>query len=72
VGTGEDSRFVWSRAVRSSCDVSDTDSLVAIIHHQNTVPKTMHGTNWSKIPAEEVEQLLGPDLHFYCQQMDMS
>jgi glycosyltransferase involved in cell wall biosynthesis len=72
VATGEDSRFVWSRAVRSSCDVSETDSQIAIIHRGNTVPKTMHGANWSKIPAAEVEQLLGPDLHFYSHQLDMS
>jgi glycosyltransferase involved in cell wall biosynthesis len=65
VGTGEDSRFVWSKAVRSVCDVSETDSLIAIIHPGNTVPKTVNGVNWSRIPVGEVEQLLGPDLDFY-------
>ena len=72
VGTGEDSRFVWSRAVRSVCDVSDTDSLVALIHQDNTVPKTVHSANWSRIPTEEVEELLGPDLHFYREQLTHS
>jgi O-antigen biosynthesis protein len=68
VGTGEDTRFVWSRAVRSACDVSETDCLIALIHPGNTVPKTVHAANWSRIPTEEVEQLLGPDLYFYRQQ----
>lgn len=70
VGTGEDSRFVWSRAVRSVGDVSETDSLVALIHRSNTVPKTINGANWSRFPVEKVEQLLGPDLHFYREQME--
>jgi glycosyltransferase involved in cell wall biosynthesis len=72
VGTGEDSRFVWSREVRSVCDVSDTDSLVALIHRGNTVPKTVRGANWSRIPTAEVEELLGPDLHFYREQLNRS
>lgn len=72
IGTGEDSRFVWSGAVRSSCDVSEADSLVAIIHRGNTVPKTMQGANWSTIPAAEVEMLIGPDLPFYRHQTDIS
>jgi glycosyltransferase involved in cell wall biosynthesis len=70
VGTGEDSRFVWSRAVHSVCDVSETDSLVALIHRGNTVPKTGRGANWSRIPTAEVEELLGPDLHFYREQLN--
>jgi glycosyltransferase involved in cell wall biosynthesis len=72
VGTGEDSRFIWSRAVRSVCDVSDTDSLVALIHPGNTVPKTVRSANWSRIPTEEVEELLGPDLHFYREELNHS
>ena len=72
VGTGEDSRFVWSGAVRSSCDVSESDSLVAIIHRGNTVPKTTHGANWSRVPAAEAERLIGPDLPFYRHQTDIS
>lgn len=70
VATGEDSRFVWSRAVRSMCDVSDTDSQIALIHPGNTVPKTVRGANWSPVPAEEVERLLGPDLDFYRGRME--
>jgi O-antigen biosynthesis protein len=69
IGTGEDSRFVWSRAVRSACDVSETDSLIALIHRGNTVPKTVHAANWTAIPLAEVEQLLGPDLPFYRQRL---
>jgi glycosyltransferase involved in cell wall biosynthesis/GT2 family glycosyltransferase len=65
VATGEDARFVWSREVRSMCDVSASDTLVAIIHRGNTVPKAVHGTNWSGVPAGEVERLLGPDLALY-------
>ncbi|SRR5271166_2478227 len=72
VGTGEDSRFVWSKAVRSVCDVSEADSLIAIIHPRNTVPKTVNGANWSRIPVGEVEKLLGPDLDFYRDHVERS
>jgi len=65
LATGEDSRFVWSRAVRSTCDMSDVDTVIGIIHRHNTVPKTVHGVNWSSVPAPDVERLLGPDLSFY-------
>ena len=70
VGTGEDSRFVWSRAVRSVGDIGETDILIALIHRGNTVPKTVNGRYWSRVPAKEVEQLLGPDLHFYREQVE--
>lgn len=72
IGMGEDSRFVWSGAVRSVCDISETDSLIAIIHPGNTVPKTVYGANWSRVPASEVEQLLGPDLDFYRDHLELS
>jgi glycosyltransferase involved in cell wall biosynthesis len=65
IATGEDSRFVWSRSVRSMCDISDTDSVVAIIHPNNTVMKAVHGSNWSQVPSARIEQLFGTDLDFY-------
>ena len=65
VATGEDTRFVWSNAVTAICDVGDADVLVAIIHRHNTVPKTVHGANWSRVPSSDVERLLGDDLLFY-------
>jgi O-antigen biosynthesis protein len=65
VATGEDSRFVWSGAVRSMSDVSDADSIVAIIHRRNTVPKNVHGAHWRPVAAADIESLLGSDLEFY-------
>lgn len=67
VATGEDSRFVRSRAVRSMSDVSDADSIVAIIHRRNTVPKNVHGAHWRPVAAAGIESLLGSDLGFYRQ-----
>jgi O-antigen biosynthesis protein len=65
VATGEDSRFVWSKAVGSMSDLSDTDSIIAIIHRRNTVPKNVHGAHWRPIPATDLERVLGADLAFY-------
>jgi O-antigen biosynthesis protein len=65
VATGEDSRFVWSKGERSMSDVSDTNSLVAIIHRRNTVLKNVHGAHWHPVAAENIERLLGGDLDFY-------
>jgi glycosyltransferase involved in cell wall biosynthesis len=65
VATGEDSRFVWSKAVGSMSDLSDTDSIVAIIHRRNTVPKNVHGAHWRPIPVAALERVLGADLAFY-------
>jgi O-antigen biosynthesis protein len=70
VATGEDSRFVWSRAVKSMCDVSDADSVVAIIHSNNTVMKAVHGLNWSNVPSTRIVQLLSSDLAFYAELVD--
>jgi hypothetical protein len=55
--------------VRSVCDVSETDSLIAIIHG-NTVPKTVPGAHWSTVPTGEAEQLCVPDLAFYLELTD--
>jgi glycosyltransferase involved in cell wall biosynthesis/GT2 family glycosyltransferase len=65
VATGEDSRFVWSKAVGGMSDLSDTNSIVAIIHRRNTVPKNVHGAHWRPIPAADLERVLGADLPFY-------
>lgn len=39
--------------------------VLAIVHHGNTVPKTVGRANWSRASAKEIEQLLGPVLDFY-------
>lgn len=65
VATGEDTRFVWSTAVRSLADVSDADCVVAIIHNRNTVPKSVRGVHWTALPSGEIERLLGSDLAKY-------
>jgi glycosyltransferase involved in cell wall biosynthesis len=65
VATGEDTRFVWSRAARSLADVSHTHTIVAVIHRKNTVPKAPHGANWTSVASQDVEAVLGGDLRFY-------
>lgn len=65
VATGEDSRFVWSREVRSPLDISDTATIIALIHERNTVPKAPHGPNWIPLEARDVEASLDADLRFY-------
>lgn len=67
VPVGEDTRFVWSPAVRALADVGNERCVVGIIHRRNTATKSARGTYWSDRPVEEVEDLLGADLDFYRQ-----
>jgi glycosyltransferase involved in cell wall biosynthesis len=65
VATGEDTRFVFSPAVRRVADVQAAGCIVGIIHGRNTAPKPVHGAHWTPVPVSEVESLLGSDLTFY-------
>ena len=62
---GEDTRFVFSPAVRRVADVSGAACVVGIIHRRNTAPKSVRGVHWSPRPVREAEGLLGDDLAFY-------
>ena len=65
VAVGEDTRFVFSRAVRSVTDVSGASCIVGIIHGRNTSPKSVRDAYWTPRPLREVEDLLGDDMAFY-------
>jgi DNA-binding SARP family transcriptional activator/glycosyltransferase involved in cell wall biosynthesis len=62
---GEDTRFVFSPAVRRIADVSAAECVIGIIHDGNTAPKTVSGAYWTPRPGREAEDLLGPDMTFY-------
>jgi len=65
VAIGEDTRFVFSPAVRRVADVGAADHVIGIIHDGNTAPKTVSGAHWAPRPGREAEDLLGPDVTFY-------
>src|SRR6201996_3466374 len=65
VAIGEDTRFVFSPAVRRIADVSAADCVVGIIHSGNTAPKTVHGAHWTPRPRHEAEDVIGGDMAFY-------
>ena len=65
VAIGEDTRFVFSAAVRRVADVGAAGCVVGIIHRGNTAPKSGRGVHWSPRPASEAEALLGDDMTFY-------
>jgi glycosyltransferase involved in cell wall biosynthesis len=65
MAVGEDTRFVFSPAVRGLTDVSRADCVVGIIHGQNTSPKSVRDVYWTPRPLGEVEDLLGDDIAFY-------
>jgi len=67
VTIGEDTRFVFSPAVRRVADVRAAGCVVGIIHGRNTAPKTVRGPHWDSRPVREVEDLLGDDVAFYRQ-----
>jgi O-antigen biosynthesis protein len=65
VAIGEDTRFVFSPAVRRIADISAAASVIGIIHDRNTAPKSVHSAHWSPRPVVEAEDLLGDDVAFY-------
>jgi O-antigen biosynthesis protein len=65
VTIGEDTRFVFSPAVRRVADVRAAGCVVGIIHSRNTAPKSVRGPHWEPCPVREVEDLLGGDMEFY-------
>ncbi len=65
VTIGEDTRFVFSPAVRRVADVRAAGCVVGIIHSRNTAPKSVRGPHWDPRPVREIEDLLGDDMAFY-------
>jgi glycosyltransferase involved in cell wall biosynthesis/GT2 family glycosyltransferase len=65
VAIGEDTRFVFSPAVRRVADVSAAACIIGILHPGNTAPKSVYGAHWSPRPCREAEDLLGDDTAFY-------
>lgn len=65
IQVGEDSRFVWSAASKTICDLSDPALCVAMVHSGNTSRKETGGAYWHTQPGETVRLLLADDLHFY-------
>jgi len=65
VAIGEDTRFVFSPAVRRIIYVHQPACVVGIIHRENTAPKSVRGAHWSARPVREVKDVLGGDLAFY-------
>jgi O-antigen biosynthesis protein len=65
VTIGEDTRFVFSPAVRRVADVGAAGCVVGIVHPRNTAPKSVRSPHWSPRSMREVEDLLGDDMPFY-------
>ena len=65
VAIGEDTRFVFSPAVRRIADISAAACVVGIIHDRNTAPKSVRSAHWSPRPVAVAEDLLGDDMAFY-------
>lgn len=65
VDVGEDSRFIWKKTSDYIFTLPDYNFCVAIVHDQNTSPKTFSGSYWSKPPDTNIKSLLGNDYNFY-------
>ena len=65
VQIGEDSRFVWSAGGKSICDLMDPTLCVATAHAENTSRKDLNGAYWHPRSFDQIESLLGDDVHFY-------
>jgi glycosyltransferase involved in cell wall biosynthesis len=65
IQVGEDSRFVWNSPNKNICDLRDSRLCVAMVHSSNTSRKDTRGIYWHAQASENVQSLLGDDLHFY-------
>jgi len=65
IQVGEDSRFVWNSPNKNICDLRDARLCVAMVHSGNTSRKDTRGVYWHAQATENVQSLLGDDLHFY-------
>jgi O-antigen biosynthesis protein len=72
VAMGEDTRFVFSPAVRRIADVREAGCIVGVIHRRNTAPKSVRAPYWSPQPVREVEDMLGDDVAFYRRLAEMA
>ncbi len=65
IQVGEDSRFVWSSAAKSICDLRQPTLCIATVHAGNTSRKDTGGVYWHRIASEPLRSLLGDEVHFY-------
>jgi glycosyltransferase involved in cell wall biosynthesis len=65
VAVGEDTRFLWSGAVRRLLPLADHRFLVGVIHDANASRKNTGDPWWRPVALHEVEGLLGSDLADY-------
>lgn len=65
VSAGEDTRFVWSRAVRRAIPLPDTSFYVALIHPGNTSRKRLTGRPWRDHSVARVREVMAGDWAFY-------
>lgn len=65
IAVGEDTRFAWSRTIRTTAFLDDETFYIGIIHRDNTSRKILTGACWHVHPVEEIYCLFGTDLEFY-------
>jgi len=65
INVGEDGRFVWSNLSRKIKVLHDCTFYVAIKHPGNTSPKKIDGSLWRSYHTEEIQKIMGDDLHLY-------
>ena len=60
-----DTKFIWSRNLKSYAAHEDFSFYVAMIHRQNTSPKNTGNHLWNIFPVEDIKNLLREDYEFY-------
>ena len=65
INEGEDTRFVWSLPGKTVLPLTDHTFYLATVHERNSSPKRTQDSRWQPHPVEDVESMLGADLHFY-------
>ena len=62
---GEDTRFVWSLPETAILALADHTFYAATVHRNNTSPKRTNDPRWLPRPIDQIQSMLGHDLHFY-------
>jgi glycosyltransferase involved in cell wall biosynthesis len=65
IAVGEDTRFIWSRAVDRLLQLEDHRFQIGLVHDANTSRKNTSDLWWHAAPIDEVVALLGDDAGFY-------
>jgi glycosyltransferase involved in cell wall biosynthesis len=65
IQVGSDTQFVWAKKMEAFAVLPNYQFYVALIHENNTSPKTTAEAIWQPYPTDDIQKLLSADWPFY-------